>query len=124
MLRYILFFCTFFLAVLAKANEVCQIPPPPVVVVEVTAGYCAPCQLMKPVINNLRLKGYPIVVLDAEDKSWDPFFDKHKVRELPCFLMFVDGRVDSRITGWTTEKILEGWLKTTLQERFGKKSDK
>lgn len=64
------------------------------------ASWCAPCRQMAPAVDQLALDGYPVKKVDI-DRDRD-LAKRFGVEKIPCFVITVDGREASRVTGLTS----------------------
>ena len=72
---------------------------PGVVLVDVTADWCAPCKAIKPVLRqmNADTAGLTVVAVDADtDPDFVTMFD---VMSFPTLLFFIEGRLVKRLVG-------------------------
>lgn len=83
-------------------QEVLQSPVP--VLVEFTAQWCAPCRQLEPILRELaeewdgRIK---IVAFDVDHAANSPrFMLKYRILGVPSLLLFVNGQVKERLTGF------------------------
>lgn len=89
-------------------QEVLRSPMP--VLVEFTADWCAPCRQLAPVLEELaqewqgRIK---IVAFDVDQAEASPrFLLRYRVLGVPTLLLFVNGQVKERVTGFRPKKHL------------------
>ena len=78
------------------------------VLLDFTASWCGPCQQMSPIVSKLQRERFPIrkVDVDAEPN----LSRQYNVGSIPCFVLVVNGREVSRITGATDERKLRSML--------------
>lgn len=70
-----------------------------VVLVDVTADWCAPCKAIKPVLHQLNADTAGLTVI-AVDADADPeFAATFAVMSFPTLLFFVDGQLAHRLVG-------------------------
>jgi len=69
------------------------------------ADWCAPCRAMNPTIEALEKAGYPVRRVNI-DREKD-LAEQYKVRNIPCFVMVVDGQEVDRVVGGTSYSHLE-----------------
>jgi len=91
-----------------------------VCVVNFSATWCGPCKQIAPKVIDLAKK-YPTVnffKVDVDDQS--DFADKYKIRSMPTFLVFSDGKLSGRVEGASISR-LESALKSAVgsQETAG-----
>lgn len=82
-----------------------------VILVDVGAEWCPPCKKMEPVINELKKKHEGKFLLVNVDGGRDQEIVGHyKVKELPVFMVFKDGKLTWRKDGIATIEELESAL--------------
>jgi len=76
-----------------------------------SAEWCLPCQMMKPMLRQLKREGYKIVILDVDKIQRGEQEDKYKAKKtgvVPEIIWWEDGKVVKRDTGYQTRiKILK-----------------
>jgi thiol-disulfide isomerase/thioredoxin len=77
-------------------------------VLDFSATWCGPCQQMNPIVSRLERQGYSIRKVDV-DKEKD-LADRFNVSSIPCFVLVVDGKEVTRLTGATSEEQLKRLL--------------
>jgi len=82
---------------------------PRTVMLYFTASWCGPCQQLNPVIDRLKLEGFPIRQVDV-DKEGD-IVKEHKVSSIPCFIMITDGKRINDMCGLATEQSIRKFLR-------------
>lgn len=77
------------------------------VLVDFTAKWCAPCQIMIPILNDMAAKSqgqFIIVKVDTDEQQ--KLAGQHGVRGLPTFKLFRHGEVVAETFGAQSEKVL------------------
>lgn len=70
------------------------------VLLDFTADWCTYCRQMDPTLNQLAARGYPVRKVDVDrDRA---LAQRYGVRDLPCYVMVVDGREVDRVVGATS----------------------
>ncbi|HRF02426.1 MAG TPA: trypsin-like peptidase domain-containing protein [Pirellulaceae bacterium] len=70
--------------------------------------FCPPCREVAPVVERMRQQGYPIrPILVEEDRQAADRFD---VRQVPTFILVVDGREIRRSEGAISDREMAGWI--------------
>jgi len=82
------------------------------VLVDFFAGWCGPCKMMSPVIDELseEMEGKAGIYKVDVDASSD-LANKYQVMSIPTILIFKDGKVSKQFNGVTPKEDLESALK-------------
>ena len=86
-----------------------------IVLVDFWAGWCVPCKMMAPVLNDLteELKGKAFVgKVDVE--KYQALAQKFNVRNIPTMVLFRDGKEVNRFVGIKTKDFLVKQIETIL----------
>lgn len=77
------------------------------VLVDFNAVWCGPCQMMKPVVEELveRMPEVTFVAVDVDDE--EELAERYGVATIPCFVMMRDGEEVAREVGVISPKKLE-----------------
>ncbi len=69
------------------------------VLADFNAGWCGPCQAMKPMLDELAAgnPGYKIVSIDIDEE--DELADEYDVTSIPCLVVFKGGEEVKRNVG-------------------------
>jgi thiol-disulfide isomerase/thioredoxin len=78
------------------------------VVLDFSATWCGPCQQMTPIVSRLERQGYPIRQVDVDRER--ELAERFGISSIPAFVLVVDGKEVTRITGATTEEQLRRLL--------------
>lgn len=84
--------------------------------VDFWAGWCGPCQIMIPLVENLA-KEYEEKKIKIGKCNVDENADlaeKYGVMSIPAFLIFKDGEVVDQIVGSATEETLRAFIDNNL----------
>jgi thiol-disulfide isomerase/thioredoxin len=71
------------------------------VLLDFTATWCGPCQQMAPIISKLERQGFPVRKVDIDQHK--ALAQQYNVSSIPCFVLVVNDREVTRITGQTSE---------------------
>ncbi|NPA06906.1 MAG: thioredoxin [Chloroflexi bacterium] len=71
------------------------------VLVDFTAEWCAPCKLLKPVLEELAVEWQGKVDIVEFDVDKDPSMAaRYRVLGVPTMILFVNGQAKARLTGF------------------------
>ena len=86
------------------------------VVVDFYAEWCMPCVMLSPVIEELAesksMKGVKFTKLNVDDN--EELSRKYNVSNIPCLIIFKNGKEVGRITGSQTADVIEEKIKKFL----------
>jgi len=86
------------------------------VVVDVSAAWCGPCRMMKPLIENVEkdLEGkVRFVSLDADEEA--ELTREMRVSSIPCLILFNGGLEKDRVVGFSAEAAIKKWVEAGLK---------
>ena len=73
------------------------------VLVDFNADWCGPCQMLKPVLEDLSKKAnFKIVSINIDEES--ELADEYEVYSIPCLVVFKDGQEIKRNVGFIPEE--------------------
>jgi thiol-disulfide isomerase/thioredoxin len=75
------------------------------VLLDFYADWCGPCRAMNPTVDALLAQGYHIERVNIDQNR--QLAAQHRVQNIPCFVMLVDGREVDRVVGGTSFSRLE-----------------
>ena len=78
---------------------------PGTILVSFKSGWCGPCKLLTPILEELSADGYSVYTVDI-DKDDDDLAVRHAVRSVPTTVVFKDGLEVERMTGMQTRQKL------------------
>ena len=85
------------------------------VVVVVSAVWCQPCQLLKPVVNELAKKmGDSVLFVKIDYDQNHEIADRYSVKSLPTTLFFKNGALKSSSQGYLAPTELESQVRSLL----------
>jgi thiol-disulfide isomerase/thioredoxin len=70
------------------------------VLLDFSASWCGPCQMVEPAVRRLVAEGYPIRRVDIDQNP--QLASRYRVTSVPCFVMVVGGREVDRVVGATS----------------------
>ena len=86
-------------------------------IVDFWAGWCEPCTVMRPEIEDVaeRLKGQvTFFSVDAEDKNLRGILLKEDVDGIPSLVFFRDGKMLDSLVGYKKADVLEALIKEIM----------
>lgn len=81
--------------------------------VMISATWCAPCNRMLPLMEQLKKEGYIIYVFKVDKKGFENMDRLYKAKMYPTFLVYDGGKEVNRTTGSTTT---EKWFRDRLKK--------
>jgi thioredoxin 1 len=76
-----------------------------IVVKDFYADWCAPCRMMKPVIEELEKEGINVEKIDVDSNQSEAM--KYGVRGIPTIVVEKDGQEVKRFVGYTSKEVLK-----------------
>lgn len=74
------------------------------VLVDFNADWCGPCQMMKPIVEEMAAEGVKVVSVNIDDQG--ELAEQYEVSTIPCLVVFKDGKEVAREVGVTPKKKL------------------
>lgn len=87
------------LAVTAAAPAVTAAAPADIVLLDFSATWCGPCQMMRPVVTQLSRSGCPVREVDIDRER--ELAKQFRVESVPCFVLVAQGQEVGRVVGAT-----------------------
>ena len=73
-----------------------------------TASWCAPCKMLRPVMEELQTEGYNIDIIDIDDNQQSAI--EHNVKAVPTCILYNDNTEIDRWSGFKQKsEILNHW---------------
>lgn len=95
-------------------SDVLASPVP--VLVDFSASWCAPCRIMKPTVSQLAAEYKGKIKVFGLDVDGNPAVaDQYKVKVLPTFLLFQNGKVVETASGFQAKEDLSASIDKHLQ---------
>lgn len=86
--------------------------------VEVSGESCANCLTLMPILKEICDNRGDIRLVHVEaDYTTSALMEAWEVVKVPTILLFEDGEIFARCSGFQPEEILEMWLDTKIEER-------
>ncbi len=85
------------------------------VVIDFWASWCGPCQMMKPVFEEVSLEfegKLKFAKLSTEDEP--EIAQQYDIRGIPCLVIFKDGKESTRLVGFMQKEELKEKLESVL----------
>lgn len=85
--------------------------------VEVSGEGCASCEVLFPLLRKKEKERGDFVLyrVEVEDLT-EELIEKWELVKIPTALLFVDGKIVARFSGYQPEEILDVWLDAKLSE--------
>ncbi len=86
-----------------------------VAVVDFSATWCGPCQMLAPVLEQVssslgdRVDFYNVDVDDAPELAGE-----YKVQSVPCLILMKNGELVDQSVGFKPEPAIKGWIESHL----------
>ena len=78
------------------------------VLLDFTAPWCGPCQQMNPIVSRLERAGLPVRKVDVDKER--ALAQRCGVKNIPCFVLIVGGKIVDRRVGATSETELRNMI--------------
>jgi putative thioredoxin len=102
------------------AREVIDASARQPVLVDFWAGWCAPCKMLGPILEQLAAAAQGRWTLVKVDVDAHPdLAERYQVRGIPAVKLFIDGGVADEFTGALPQSALEAWLAQRIPTAAG-----
>jgi thioredoxin 1 len=81
-----------------------------IVLVDFNADWCGPCQMLKPIIEELAEKRNDVKIVSVNVDDEDLLAEKYGVSSIPCLVVFKDGKEINRNVGFIQQEEIESLL--------------
>lgn len=92
---------------LTKDNFDSEIKKKKFAIVDFYADWCAPCQMMKPVLKNVSEEFKQILFAKVDVDENHELAVRFGIRSIPCIIIFRDGEEADRLVGYRSEDDLK-----------------
>lgn len=84
------------------------------VIVDFSANWCGPCQMLAPVLENIsnRNENIKIVRVDIDDSP--KVSQRYSIRSIPMLMFFKDGKIVDEIVGFVPEYVINEAINDNL----------
>ena len=83
-----------------------------VVIVDVSATWCAPCKTLEPVLKSLEKDNEHLVIVKVDVDKNAASVTRLNVQNVPCLVFFKSGQEVSRLTGLRSKSDLQNTIDT------------
>ncbi|MBR1385294.1 MAG: thioredoxin [Bacilli bacterium] len=80
------------------------------VLVDFNADWCGPCQMLKPIIEEVADENSDVSVLSINIDDNDVLAEDYNIQSIPCLVVFKDGKEIKRSVGLISKEEIEGLL--------------
>jgi len=80
------------------------------VLVDFSAEWCGPCQMLKPIFDELSKEVEKVKFLTVDIDKEKELSMKYGVRGVPCLILFKNGDVFDRLVGLVSKDHLKKWI--------------
>lgn len=81
-----------------------------IVLVDFNADWCGPCQMLKPIIEELAEKRNDVKIVSVNVDDEDLLAEEYGVSSIPCLVVFKDGKEINRNVGFIQQEEIESLL--------------
>ena len=81
------------------------------VLVDFNANWCGPCQMLKPIIEDLSEENKDIKFVSINVDEVDELNHEYNISSIPCLILFEDGKELKRTVGFISKEDLIEWTK-------------
>jgi len=85
------------------------------VIVDFFATWCPPCQKLLPILDELSNEYSDVVIIKVDSDVHKSLVTNFGVRGLPTVILYKDGKIVERFSGYKPKKQLVDLIKTKLQ---------
>ncbi len=81
------------------------------VLVDFYATWCGPCKMLEPVIEEFAEARGKVKVIEVDIDEHEDLAREHGIMAVPTLLVYRDGKLVNKQSGFVTKDILESWYK-------------
>lgn len=85
-----------------------------IVLIDFFADWCVPCKNINPVLTQIAYKNQKLLLVKVNTKHYSQLIQQYRIKGLPTLLLFKEGILVKRITGYHTEKEVQRILNEYL----------
>lgn len=82
------------------------------VLVDFSAGWCGPCKMLGPILENVSNK---VQIVKADVDEIEDIASTYGVMSVPTLILFKDGQFVDQKVGFIPEPLLIGWLDSKIK---------
>ena len=80
------------------------------VLVDFNADWCGPCQMLKPVLEEIASERNEVKIISVNIDDEDELATKYGVMSIPCLVLFENGQEINRSIGFKPKEVVESFL--------------
>ena len=85
-----------------------------IVLIDFFADWCVPCKNINPVLAQIAYKNQELALIKVNTQHYSQLIQQYRIKGLPTLLLFKEGILVKRITGYHTEKEVQRILNEYL----------
>lgn len=78
-----------------------------IVLVDFNANWCGPCQMLKPILEEISLEKQDVKFVSVNIDDEDELAEEYEVFSIPCLVVFKDGKEVKRNVGFVPKEEIE-----------------
>ncbi len=80
------------------------------VLVDFNAGWCGPCRMLKPILEELSKTREDIKIVSVDIDEEEELASEYQVSAIPCIVLMKNGKEEKRNVGFLSREELEEFL--------------